>query len=133
MRSALSTWIVQFKPIVPKVPVARGAQQELRNLSLRASEPAIILPFHPRVIKLHSLDVSRCCWVAVPSIRVLVDLWVQARDVEQVGCVTRQLTRCVLVGIGIDVEHETAYGGLVVGDVEGYLSEFGCAAGALIV
>lgn len=69
--------------------------------------------------------------VAIPSVKILIDGWFYAGDVECVGRFSRECARGVLGGVGVDFELEAADGSFVGGDVERNLSVLGCAGAVL--
>lgn len=110
MRSTLATWIIQLKPLKPKLPVTtRRMQQELRDLALRAGVDSPSTDAHiARVTQRDRTNGGDGLRPAVPCIPVLVDGRWERRDVELVGGLAPERPGCALCGIGVDVELQLA-------------------------
>ena len=69
--------------------------------------------------------------MAIPRICVLVDLGLNAGDVEGVRCLAREFAWCVFVWVGVDFKVQATGGSGVARHVEGNLSEFLSTTGGL--
>lgn len=95
-------------------------QHVLRHLSLQARDVATVDTHHARLAELNLGDLLKLFWAVVPARGVLVQLGLNGRDIEAVGCHAPELSRSIESRVGVDVEIEFAVGGRDAGgDVEG--------------